>query len=148
MIRPLTTAHTQIVTNASYERLPRAGSAITRRARLIPKSAQFSPGRGAERGSNYSDDPIGGIRSACIAQGFRSADKTAKGVGDAQPDKRPCNQYRYPSYPAHEGTRIRFAQQPDGRPPGPLQFYDNIIKFAERGQHSDVGYKLSGVGKG
>src|SRR6267143_1116866 len=52
MIRPLTTAHTQIATNASYDRLLRAGSAITRRARLIPKSAQFCPGRGADQGSN------------------------------------------------------------------------------------------------
>src|SRR5216683_3454579 len=107
MIRPLTTAQTQIATNASYERLGSAGSAVTRRARLIPKSAQVCPARGAERGSNLLRRSDWRHQIACIAQGFRSADKTAKGVGDAQPDKRPCNQYRHPSYPAHEGTRIR-----------------------------------------
>src|SRR5437667_6491808 len=107
MIRLLTAAQTQIATSAPYDRLVRAGSAITRRARLIPKSAQVCPGRGAERGSNLLRRSDWRHQIACIAQGFRSAEKRAKRVGDGQPDKRPCNQYRHPSYPAHEGTRIR-----------------------------------------
>src|SRR5712692_9392043 len=115
MIRPLTIAHTQIATNASYERLPRAGSAITRRARLIPQKCPVFSWSGSRtrlellRRSDWRH-PI-----ACIAQGFRSADETAKGVGDAKPDKRPCNQYRYPSYPAHEAPGSAAARRTPAR---------------------------------
>src|SRR6267378_6603460 len=107
MSRPLATAQTQIATNASYDRLLRAGSAITRRARLIPKSAPVLPWSASRTRLELLKRSDWRHQIACIAQGFRSADKTAKKVGDAQPDKRPCNQYRHPSYPAHEGTRIR-----------------------------------------
>src|ERR1700704_5614551 len=107
MIRPLTTAQTQIATNASDERLGRAGSAITRRGTADSPKCPVLPWSGSRTRLELLRRSDWRHQIACIAQGFRSADKTANGVGDAQPDKRPCNQYRHPSYPAHEGTRIR-----------------------------------------
>src|SRR5439155_24503402 len=139
MIRPLTAAQTPNCNERSlrkaatcWERNRAKGTANSQKCPVLPWSGSRTRLELLRR-SDWRH------QIACIAQGFRSADKTAKGVGDGQPDKRPCNQYRHPpSYPGHEGTRIRCSST-DAR-----QGHCNFMTISYSSPSVDLASSLSG----